>query len=91
MNKSELIAASAEKAGLAKKDAERLLNAAFETISRELAKGEKVTVTGFGIFEVKERSARTGRDPHTRQSIRIPATKVPSFRPSQSLKDKVGG
>ena len=91
MNKSELIAASAEKAGLAKKDAERLLNAAFETISRELAKGEKVTVTGFGIFEVKERSARTGRDPHTRQSIRIPATKVPAFRPSQSLKDKVGG
>lgn len=90
MNKSELISISAERSGIAKKDAERLLNAAFEAISQELSRGGKVTVTGFGIFEAKDRQSRTGRDPVTRQSIRIPAKKVPSFRPSQSLKDKVG-
>lgn len=90
MNKSELAAISAERAGITKKDAQRLLDVAFETISQELAKGEKVTVTGFGIFEVKTRAPRMGRDPVTGEGIPIPAIKMPTFRPSQSLKDKVG-
>ncbi len=89
MNKTELIAITAEKAGLTKKDAERAVNAALEAISAELCKGEKVQISGFGIFEVKERQARTGRNPHTKQTIEIAASKAPAFKPSKTLKDLV--
>lgn len=90
MNKTELIAAVAEKAGLTKKDAERVINAAVETITGELAKGEKVSLSGFGIFEVKDREARVGRNPRTKESIQIPATRLPVFKASKTLKDAVG-
>ena len=71
MNKTELIAASAEKAGLSKKDTERVINAAIDTIVAELAKGERVQLSGFGIFEAKERDARVGRNPRTKETIQM--------------------
>ena len=89
MNKTELIAAVAQSAGLTKKDAERVLNAAFDTMTAALVKGEKVQLSGFGTFEVKEREARIGRNPHTKEAIDIPATKVPVFKASKALKDNV--
>ena len=89
MNKPELIAATAEKAGLSKKDTERAINAAIDTIVAALAKGEKVQLSGFGIFEVKEREARVGRNPRTKESIEIPATRTPAFKASKALKDTV--
>ena len=89
MNKKELIAAVAESAGTTQKDAERVVNAAFETIAAALAKGERVQVSGFGIFEVREREARVGRNPKTKEAITIPATKVPAFKASTTLKDTV--
>ena len=89
MNKTELIAAVAEKAGLTKKDAERVVNATIETITESLCKGDKVSVSGFGIFEVKAREARIGRNPRTKESIQIPATKLPAFKASKTLKDAV--
>ena len=90
MNKSELIAAAAESAGVAKKDSERIINAALDIITRKLAAGEKVQLSGFGIFETKDRQARVGRNPHTREAVEIPASRVPGFKPSQNLKDIVG-
>jgi len=90
MNKTELIAAAAEASGIAKKDAERVLNAAIDTITAALVKGEKVQLSGFGIFETKEREARVGRNPRTKESIEIPATRVPTFKSSKNLKDIVG-
>ena len=87
MNKTELIAAVAEKSGITKKDAERVINATFETITAELKKSEKVQISGFGIFEVKEREARVGRNPRTKETIQIPASKVPAFKASKTLKD----
>ena len=90
MNKTELVAAVAEKSGVTKKDAERVINAAFETITAELMKGEKVQISGFGIFEVKERDARVGRNPRTKEAIQIPAAKVPAFKASKTLKDAIG-
>ena len=87
MNKTELIAACAESAGLTKKDTERIINAAIDAITEGLAKGEKVQLSGFGTFEAKPREARVGRNPHTKESIEIPATRVPSFKPSKALKD----
>ena len=89
MNKTELIAAVAEKSGMTKKDAERVVNAAFDTITAELSKGEKVQLSGFGTFEVKAREARVGRNPHTKEAIEIPATYVPVFKASKALKDTV--
>ncbi len=89
MNKPELIAAAAEKAGLSKKDAERVINAAVDTIVAELAKGERVQLSGFGIFETKEREARVGRNPRTKETIQIPATRTPAFKASKALKDAV--
>ena len=89
MNKTELIAAVAEKTGLTKKDAERVVSATFETITVELAKGEKVQVFGFGNFEVKQREARTGLNPRTKETIQIPATKLPAFKAAKALKDTV--
>jgi DNA-binding protein HU-beta len=89
MNKTELIAAVAEKTGLTKKDAERVINATVETIETSLVKGEKVQISGFGIFEVKAREARVGRNPRTKETIQIPATRLPVFKASKALKDVV--
>ena len=89
MNKTDLIAAVAESAGLSKKDTERVVNAALDTITAALRKGEKVQISGFGTFEVKDREARVGRNPHTKEAIEIPATKVPGFKASKTLKDTV--
>ena len=89
MNKTELITAAAESAGLTKKDTERVLNAAIDAITAALVKGEKVQISGFGTFETKNREARVGRNPHTKQAIEIPATRVPGFKASKALKDSV--
>ena len=89
MNKTELISACAESTGLSKKDSERVLNAAIDAITEALVKGEKVQISGFGIFETKNREARIGRNPHTKQTIEIPATRVPGFKASKALKDSV--
>ncbi len=89
MNKTELINLTAEHAGMTKKDAERCLNAAIDLITASLVKGEKVQLSGFGTFEVKQRDARMGRNPHTNESVEIPATRVPAFKASKSLKDNV--
>ena len=89
MNKTELVSAVAEKAGLTKKDAERALNAAFDAITASLVAGDKVQVSGFGIFEAKKREARTGRNPRTKETIQIPATRLPAFKASKTLKDAV--
>ena len=89
MNKTELIAAVAESAGLSKKDTERVVNAALDSITAALCNGQKVQISGFGTFEVKDREARVGRNPHTKEAIEIPATKVPSFKASKTLKDTV--
>ena len=89
MNKTELISIAAENAGLTKKDTERILNAALDAITASLVKGEKVQISGFGTFETKDREARVGRNPHTKETIEIPATRVPSFKASKALKDNV--
>ena len=84
-----LIALAAEHSGMTKKDAERVLNAALDAITVSLIKGEKVQLSGFGTFEIKDREARIGRNPHTLESIDIPATRVPTFKASKALKDNV--
>ena len=89
MNKTELIAAVAEKTGMTKKDAERVINATLDTVTANLVKGEKVSLSGFGIFEVKAREARVGRNPRTKETIQIPATRLPAFKASKALKDVV--
>ena len=89
MNKAELVAAVAEKAGLSKKDSEKAVNAAFDTISAELAAGGKVQLVGFGSFETKGRNARVGRNPRTKEEIQIPASRVPAFKAGKALKDAV--
>ena len=89
MNKTELIAIAAENAGLTKKDTERILNAALEAISQALVRGEKVQLSGFGTFETKDREARIGRNPHTKEAVEIPATRVPAFKASKALKDNI--
>ena len=90
MNKTELIAAVAEKTGMTKKDAERVINATVDTITEKLVAGEKVAMSGFGIFEVKAREARVGRNPRTKETIQIPATRLPAFKAAKALKDAVG-
>ena len=89
MNKTELIAVAAESAGLTKKDTERVVNACLDAITVALQRGEKVQISGFGTFEVKDREARIGRNPHTKEPIDIPATRVPTFKASKALKDNV--
>ena len=91
MNKTELIAACAESTGMSKKDSERALNAAIDAITAALVKGEKVQISGFGIFEVKKREARVGRNPRTKEAIEIPASNAPVFKPSKALKEIVEG
>ena len=90
MNKSELTAAAAQAAGVQKKDAERLINAAIDIIAQKLSQGESVQLSGFGTFEVRNREARVGRNPVTRKAVEIPATKAPAFKASKGLKDLVG-
>ena len=90
MNKTELISAVAERSGVSKKDTEKSLNAALELIAASLSRGEKIQLSGFGNFEVREREARMGRNPHTGEAVSIPASKVPVFKPSKLLKDSVG-
>ncbi len=91
MNKTELTAALAAKTGLAKKDAEKAVNAFVEVVTETLTAGEKVQVVGFGTFEVKERPARTARNPRTGEEIQIEASKAPSFKVGKALKDAVNG
>ena len=89
MNKTELIAAVAEKAGLTKKDAERAVNAAIDAVSAALVAGDKVQIAGFGTFEAKARAARTARNPRTGEDIQIAATRIPAFKAGKALKDAV--
>ena len=89
MNKTELVAAVAQKTGLTKKDAERVVNATVDTVVEAMKKGEKVQISGFGIFEVKTREARVGRNPRTKETIQIPASRQPIFKASKTLKDAV--
>ena len=89
MNKTEFIAAIAEKAELSKKDAEKDLKAFTDVVEEELKKGEKIQLVGFGTFEVSERAAREGRNPQTGATMKIEACKVPKFKPGKALKDAV--
>ncbi len=89
MNKTELIAAVAEKAGISKKDADSAVNAVMDTIVEAVAKQDKVQLVGFGTFEVRERSERKGRDPRTNKEITIPASKVPAFKVGKAFKAAV--
>ena len=89
MNKNELIGAVAEKAGMSKKDAEKAVNAVFETITATVAAGDKVKLIGFGTFEVRERAAKEARNPRTGETIKVDATKVPAFKAGQALKSAV--
>ena len=89
MNKAELIAVVAEVAGLSKKDSEKAVNATFDAITAALEKGEKVSLVGFGAFDVKERAARMGRNPRTKEEVEIPASRVPQFKAGKALKDAV--
>lgn len=90
MNKAELVSGIAEKSGLTKKDAELALNAFMKSVEEELTKGEKVQLVGFGTFEVRERKARTGRNPRNpQQTIDIPASKAPVFKAGKALKEVV--
>ncbi|ETA80892.1 MULTISPECIES: HU family DNA-binding protein [Youngiibacter] len=89
MNKAELIAAIAEESKLTKKDSEAALKAFITAVSASLEKGEKVQLVGFGTFEVRERKARVGRNPRTKEEIKIPASKAPSFKAGKDLKTKV--
>ncbi len=89
MNKSELIAAIAAKTGETKKDAEATLNAFVDVVRQTLVKGEKVQLVGFGSFEVRKRAARKGRNPQTKEEIKIPASKAPVFKAGKALKDEV--
>lgn len=87
MNKTELVAAIAEKAELSKKDAEKALKAFTDVVAEELKKGEKIQLVGFGTFEVSERAARTGRNPKSGEEMLIPASKSPKFKAGKALKD----
>ena len=89
MNKAELINATAEKVGMSKKDTEAVVSAVIDVITDSLKKGEKVQLVGFGAFEVKSRAARIGRNPRTKQEIKIPASKLPVFKAGKALKDTI--
>lgn len=89
MNKTELIAAIAEKTELSRKDAEKALKAFTEVVEEELKKGEKIQLVGFGTFEVSERAAREGRNPQTGMTMKIDACKAPKFKAGKALKDAV--
>ena len=88
-NKAELINKVVDKTGLTKKNATAAVDAVFDTIQNALAQGDKLSLIGFGTFEVRDRAARTGRNPQTGKDIQIPASKVPAFKPGKGLKDAV--
>lgn len=89
MTKSDLVSMVADKTGMTKADSQRALDALVGVISKSLSKGEKVTWTGFGTFEVRHREARMGRNPQTGAPLHIPATKTPAFKAGKGLKDAV--
>jgi len=89
MNKSELINAIAANSGLSKKDSEKALVATIDAVQAALVAGDKVQLVGFGIFDVKERAARIGRNPKTKEPIDIPATRTPQFKAGRALKEAV--
>ena len=89
MNKAELVSTVAEKSGLSKKDSELAINAVFECITESLKAGDKVSLVGFGIFDVKERAERMCKNPRTGESVVSPAVRVPAFKPGKALKDTV--
>jgi DNA-binding protein HU-beta len=91
MQKTDFIKAVAEKTGMSQKECKMVIDASLDVIAETLAKGEKVTLTGFGTFEVRSRQAREGVNPQTREKINIPATKTPGFSASSTLKDAVKG
>lgn len=89
MNKTGLVKSLAEKAGVTQKDATKVLDAVLESVQETLAKGDKVQIIGFGTFEVRDRKARNVISPATGKEIKVPATKVPAFKPGKSLKEAV--
>ena len=89
MTKTELVAAIAQKTDFTKKDSEKFVNAALEAVTEELAKGGKVQITGFGTFEVKERAARVGVNPRTKEEIKIAASKAPAFKAGKAFKNAI--
>ena len=89
MNKTELAAVVAEKAKITKKDADAAVAAVFDSIKEALAEDDKVAIIGFGTFSVKVRSARTGLNPRTKETIEIPETKIPTFKAGSAFKDAV--
>lgn len=91
MNKSELIEAIANEANLSKKDAEAAVNAYTTVVTNALKAGDKITLVGFGTYEVRERAAREGKNPQTGEAIKIAAAKVPAFKPGKGLKDMING
>lgn len=92
MNKTELVSAMAEDCGLTKKDTERVLNSFMKVVGNALAKGDKISLIGFGNFEVRERKARKGRNPRNpKEIINIPESKAPVFKAGKGLKDKING
>ena len=91
MNKAELVSRMAEKSELTKKEAEMALNALMESIQEALVSGDKVQLVGFGTFETRERAARKGRNPRTKETISIPASTVPVFKAGKGLKDIING
>lgn len=91
MNKADLISAVAQQSGLTKKDSEAAIDALVSVVGEALSNGEKVVLVGFGTFETKNRAARKGRNPQTKETITIPASKVPVFKAGKTLKEKVNG
>lgn len=89
MNKSELVAEVSESTEMSKKDVAKVVDAVFDAISNALQNGDKVQLVGFGNFEVRERSARKGRNPQTGEEIEIAASKIPAFKPGKALKDGI--
>ena len=89
MNKTELIAMTAERSGVTKKDTEQVVEALLQTVTAVLAEGDRVQITGFGSFETKLRAERVGRDPKTKEAVKIPATRVVAFKPSKALKETI--
>ena len=89
MTKTDLIAQVAANTEMSKKSAEQAVSAVFEALGKAMTEGEKITISGFGTFEVRERAARTGRNPHTGETIEIAAAKAPAFKPGKALKDAI--
>ncbi|MBF8376467.1 HU family DNA-binding protein [Alicyclobacillus mali] len=89
MNKRDLIRKTAEETGLSQKDCEAVINALFDTIRKTVESGEKVQIIGFGTFELRERAARTARNPRTGEAVEVPARRVPAFKPGAELKQAV--